>query len=80
MVEFNFDASKWLTTQFTVKNLPTGTITAISNLKISAVINPKAPILAVSRSITRAVTKIFGWEITPTNNLAVLAVKANKLG
>ena len=46
-------------------------------LIISAIINPKATVPEMFRSVVRTIIKMYGWDISPTNNLAVISIRAN---
>ena len=66
--------------QFVIRNMHTGTITAKKDLVISAVLNPKASILAAARGIVRVAQELNGFTISYDNNTAVMAIRTNKDG
>ena len=77
VVDFNFDMSKFVPIQLTVRNLPTGTVTTANDSIISLLANPLAPIQELSRGIMRMMKLITGWQIRHDNNLAVISIKPN---
>ena len=77
MVDFNFDMSKFMPIQLTVRNLHTGTVTAANDTVLSILANPLAPIQELNRGIMRMLKLLQGWDILHENNLAVIAIRPN---
>ena len=77
MVDFNFDMSKFMPIQLTVRNLHTGTVTAANDTVLSILANPLAPIQELNRGIMRMLKLLQGWDILHENNLAIIAIRPN---